>query len=150
MAVKTTIYEETSDHYFGTLALAWCYLLRKEAHANHERRYPPAHHSLQMAAPSLLRGTPLLRLRLQHHRLASALFKPPGRLTFLVAAADSSKPERLFSVNDRPSILSAKDPTKYPRLDDPNYRKWKIKEAEILRDIEPIIYLTKDILHSDR
>lgn len=103
-----------------------------------------------MAAPSLLRGTPLLRLRLQHQRLASALFKPPGRLTFLVAAAESSKPERSFSVNDKPSVWSAKDPTKYPRLDNPNYRKWKIKEAEILRDIEPIIYLTKEILHSDR
>ncbi|XVE94959.1 hypothetical protein REPUB_Repub02eG0054800 [Reevesia pubescens] len=28
--------------------------------------------------------------------------------------------------------------------------KWKDKKAEILRDIEPIISLTKEILHSDR
>ncbi|PKA49901.1 Protein DCL, chloroplastic [Apostasia shenzhenica] len=34
--------------------------------------------------------------------------------------------------------------------DHPDYRRWKDKEDEILRDIEPIMFLTKDILHSDR
>ncbi|XWS21240.1 hypothetical protein CRYUN_Cryun30bG0038400 [Craigia yunnanensis] len=29
-------------------------------------------------------------------------------------------------------------------------RKWKDKEEEILRDIEPIVLLTKEILHPDR
>ncbi|KAL8230934.1 hypothetical protein R6Q57_000712 [Mikania cordata] len=33
---------------------------------------------------------------------------------------------------------------------DPDYRKWKDKEAEILLDIDPITLLIKDILHSDR
>ncbi|KAG0486006.1 hypothetical protein HPP92_008101, partial [Vanilla planifolia] len=32
----------------------------------------------------------------------------------------------------------------------PEYRRWKNKEEEILRDIEPIMFLTKDILHSDK
>ncbi|KAG5048176.1 hypothetical protein JHK85_009279 [Glycine max] len=34
--------------------------------------------------------------------------------------------------------------------DDPDYRKWKDKEKEILSDIEPIVVLAKDILHSRR
>ncbi|KAF8094122.1 hypothetical protein N665_0369s0006 [Sinapis alba] len=36
------------------------------------------------------------------------------------------------------------------RFEDPDYRKWKNLEAEILIDIEPIALLAKDILHSDR
>ncbi|KAG2327986.1 hypothetical protein Bca4012_037024 [Brassica carinata] len=36
------------------------------------------------------------------------------------------------------------------RYEDPDYRKWKNLEAEILADIEPIALLAKDILHSDR
>ncbi|AEE78185.1 hypothetical protein AtNW77_Chr3g0200701 [Arabidopsis thaliana] len=36
------------------------------------------------------------------------------------------------------------------RYEDPDYRKWKNLEAEILRDIEPISLLAKEILHSDR
>ncbi|KAL6010405.1 hypothetical protein ACLOJK_000836 [Asimina triloba] len=35
------------------------------------------------------------------------------------------------------------------RVDDPEYRRWKVREAEILEDIEPITLLAKDILHSD-
>ncbi|KAL0923908.1 hypothetical protein M5K25_004695 [Dendrobium thyrsiflorum] len=34
--------------------------------------------------------------------------------------------------------------------DHPDYRRWKDKEGEILLDIDPIKFRTKDILHSDR
>jgi len=48
--------------------------------------------------------------------------------------------------------LRVKEPTKlFDRIDDPDdHRKWRDKEEEILRDIEPVILLTKEILHSDR
>jgi hypothetical protein len=32
----------------------------------------------------------------------------------------------------------------------PNYRQWKEKEAEMLKDIEPTVRRTKEILHSNR
>ncbi|RDX58112.1 Protein DCL-like, chloroplastic, partial [Mucuna pruriens] len=34
--------------------------------------------------------------------------------------------------------------------DEPDYRQWKDKEEEILRDVEPVLLLAKDILHSRR
>ncbi|XP_020267007.1 protein DCL, chloroplastic [Asparagus officinalis] len=34
--------------------------------------------------------------------------------------------------------------------DHPDYRRWKDREEEILKDIQPITILTKYILHSDR
>lgn len=106
---------------------------------------------LPMAAPMLLRGFPLLRLRLQlqHHRLAA------GRLSLTrwplcTAAAESTRPEENASSpsDNSGSVQSVKDSPKYPRWNDSDYRQWKDKEEEILRDIEPILLLTKDILHS--
>ncbi|XP_052202738.1 protein DCL homolog, chloroplastic [Diospyros lotus] len=104
-----------------------------------------------MATPLLFRGLPLLRLRLrlhQHHRFAAGtLTRRPW-----CAAAESSWPEEEASctAEERTASLSIKDPPKYARWDDPDFRKWKDKEAEILRDIEPITLLIKDILHSSR
>lgn len=46
--------------------------------------------------------------------------------------------------------MSTKEPPRYQRWDDPDFRKWKDKEDEILRDIEPTVSLAKEILHSDR
>ncbi|XP_028772590.1 protein DCL homolog, chloroplastic-like [Neltuma alba] len=46
--------------------------------------------------------------------------------------------------------LRANSPTPSPREATWDYRKWRNKEAEILRDIEPILLLTKHILHSPR
>ncbi|CAK9144200.1 unnamed protein product [Ilex paraguariensis] len=105
-----------------------------------------------MAAPLLLRGFPLLRLRLRlglqdHHRLAVGLLT--SRLWS--TASESVRPEEnISSVGQTTAVLSAKDPPNYPRWDDPDYRKWKDKEEEILKDIEPITLLTKEILHSNR
>ncbi|KAL5559087.1 hypothetical protein UlMin_035298 [Ulmus minor] len=101
-----------------------------------------------MAAPMLLRGFPVLRLRLRlyNHRVASA-FVAPLRFPLCTAASDSSRPEESLSSADKSSAVE-KDTPKYPRWNDPDYRQWKDKEEEILRDIEPILMLTKDILHS--
>ncbi|KAL2512607.1 Protein of unknown function (DUF3223) [Abeliophyllum distichum] len=98
-------------------------------------------------AATLLRALPLLCLRLHHHHhfrlTAGSITRWPW-----CSAAESTRTDK-----NSPSVgtteLSAKDP-KYPRWDDPDCRKWKDKEAEILEDIEPIICLTKEILHSDR
>ncbi|XP_021646381.2 protein DCL homolog, chloroplastic isoform X3 [Hevea brasiliensis] len=48
------------------------------------------------------------------------------------------------------AVLSARDPPSYQRWGDPDYQKWKQMEGEILRDIEAITCLAKEILHSDR
>ncbi|KAK9269875.1 hypothetical protein L1049_025448 [Liquidambar formosana] len=102
-----------------------------------------------MAAPLLFRAIPLHRIRLQHHRLAVGFFTSTRRL--LSTVADSTRPDETLSPADKnTTVLSAKDPPKHPRWDDPDFRKWKDGEAEILRDIEPIILLIKEILHSDR
>ncbi|KAL6995447.1 hypothetical protein U1Q18_005584 [Sarracenia purpurea var. burkii] len=96
-----------------------------------------------------LRGLPLLRLHLhQHHRCAASVFT---RRPWCTAAESTRPPDDDLSCADQSAaVLSVKDPPKYPRWDDPDFRKWKDKEKEILRDIEPITLLTKEILHSDR
>ncbi|KAF5444858.1 hypothetical protein F2P56_033955 [Juglans regia] len=103
-----------------------------------------------MAAPLLLRGLPLLRLRLHQHQYSAAagIFSTPRR-PWCTAAEPSGADESLSSTDKSTPAWSAGDPPKYPRWDDPDYR-WKDKEAEILKDIEPITSLTKEILHSGR
>ncbi|XVF39876.1 hypothetical protein PTKIN_Ptkin01aG0068000 [Pterospermum kingtungense] len=104
-----------------------------------------------MAAPLLPKGVPLLRFRLQrYNRLAAGLLAAPRR-PWCAAAESFGKEEEVSSKEKSSSaVLSVRDPPKYHRWDDPDYRKWKDLEEEILRDIEPIISLTKEILHSDR
>ncbi|KAK9216531.1 hypothetical protein WN944_008540 [Citrus x changshan-huyou] len=100
-----------------------------------------------MAAPMLFRGLPLLRFR----PAASLLGLP--RVTFCSAApSEPTQPEEKLSSadNNTTTLLTVKEPPKYHRWADPDYRKWKDKEDEILRDIEPILFLAKEILHSRR
>ncbi|KAF8024606.1 hypothetical protein BT93_F1699 [Corymbia citriodora subsp. variegata] len=114
------------------------------------------------APPLLLRSTPVLRLRHRlfaggrlhlHRRLFAGGLRP---LCAAAAAAnastESASPREKASPEDKGStvLLSTREQTKYHRWDDPDYRKWKDKEEEILRDIEPIVSLAKEILHSDR
>lgn len=100
-----------------------------------------------MSAPLLLRAVPLLRLR--HHRLAAPLFTLARRPW--CSSTESSRSDVNVSYADKnTTVLSSRDPANYPRWDDPDFRKWKNREEEILRDIEPITSLTKEILHSDR
>ncbi|KAL9449386.1 hypothetical protein AB3S75_011335 [Citrus x aurantiifolia] len=100
-----------------------------------------------MAAPMLFRGLPLLRFR------PAARLRGLPRVTFCSAApSEPTQPEeKLSSADDNTTtLLTVKEPPKYHRWADPDYRKWKDKEDEILRDIEPILFLAKEILHSRR
>lgn len=100
-----------------------------------------------MASPMLFRGLPLLRFR-----PAARLLGLP-RATFCSAApSEPTQPEEKLSSadNNTTTLLTVKEPPKYHRWADPDYRKWKDKEDEILRDIEPILFLAKEILHSRR
>ncbi|KAK3007349.1 hypothetical protein RJ639_016833 [Escallonia herrerae] len=100
-----------------------------------------------MAAPLFLRGAPLLRLRLHHHKLAAAV----GIVTRRPPSAFATRPEEhSHPTAQSTAVPGVKDPPRHPRWDDPDYRKWKDKEEEILKDIESITLLTKEILHSDR
>lgn len=101
-----------------------------------------------MAAPLLLRQVLLLRVGLHtHKRFAFGLVAAPKRLWCSASATNSPSEEAEERVGN---LVRAKEPPSYGRWDDPDFRKWKDKEKEILSDIEPIILLTKDILHSRR
>lgn len=105
----------------------------------------------------LLRGISLLRVRLHHQRLGFGLVAAPSSRAWCTGARESiraaAEGESLSSSADSPTlrgVLSVNEAPKYPRWDDPDYCKWKDKEGEILRDVEPIVLLAKEILHSDR
>ncbi|CAL0327085.1 unnamed protein product [Lupinus luteus] len=98
-----------------------------------------------MAAPLFLRQFLLLRVHVYNYK--SFTFRdvaPPHRL-WCSAATNQPLNEDENKVGN---LVRAKEGSNYPRWDDPDYRKWKDKEKEILSDIEPIILLAKDILHS--
>ncbi|KAJ0241665.1 DCL protein [Hirschfeldia incana] len=106
-----------------------------------------------MTSLLLLRTLPLLRNGFLNHNpqfsIASASFLSHRRRLLSCSLAD--KPQ--FREDDSPAMKSTKAPVVVDeswRYEDPDYRKWKNLEAEILGDIEPIALLAKDILHSDR
>ncbi|KAJ6878703.1 protein DCL [Populus alba x Populus x berolinensis] len=102
-----------------------------------------------MAASALIRGAPLLRLRLQHHhRFATGLLVPLRRSW--CSTVESTPPEEDGVSLSTPAALSLRKAPKYSSWDDQNYRQWKDEEADIWRDIEPITHLAKEIIHSDR
>ncbi|KAE8657070.1 F-box protein [Hibiscus syriacus] len=103
-----------------------------------------------MASPLLLKGIPLLRIRLQRYNCLFAGTVSSPRRPFCAASDTTGHKEEVSSAEKSGSVLTVRDPPKYHRWDDPDYRKWKDKEEEILRDIEPIISLVKEILHSNR
>ncbi|GJZ06129.1 hypothetical protein Tco_0539922, partial [Tanacetum coccineum] len=105
---------------------------------------------------------PLIRI---HHHLNTTL---PAAICYLVrrpcytaTASESPRPIRKPpSTTTTPTTTTYDDKTtaikikRYVQKDpkwenDPDYRKWKDKEADILLDIDPLTNLIKDILHSD-
>ncbi|CAN6583172.1 unnamed protein product [Malus baccata var. baccata] len=90
--------------------------------------------------PLLVRTISFLCARGHRRRLGLGLAVPSGRAC-LSSSEDSSALRGVLSVKDLP---------KYPRWDDPDYFKWKDEEREILNDIEPVVLLAKETLHSDR
>ncbi|CAN8277981.1 unnamed protein product [Cochlearia groenlandica] len=115
-----------------------------------------------MTSLLLLRTIPLLRNGFLNHRR--------HRISTAAAGFLSCRRRLLCSLADKPQFqedasradasaaaaAAAAEMKSKPlvddswRFEDPDYRKWKNLEAEILGDIEPIILLAKDILHSDR
>ncbi|CAK9317121.1 unnamed protein product [Citrullus colocynthis] len=103
-----------------------------------------------MAASLLLRGHPLLRLGLRHRGLCTGIVQVTRRSCCTATAASTPPDGNLTSAENTTSVSSATEPPKYQRWDEPDYRKWKGQEVEILSDIEPVICLAKEILHSNR
>lgn len=108
-----------------------------------------------MAAP-LLRGLPLLRhrLHLRRRRLtlgSLSLRRPWSTSEESIPPEDKTGPSTTPQTTTIPG-LSVRYSLAKPRTswDDPDYRKWKDKETEILEDIEPVICLAKEIIHSNR
>ncbi|XP_028793661.1 protein DCL homolog, chloroplastic [Neltuma alba] len=108
-----------------------------------------------MAGPLLLRDALFPYSRLHSYRrfvAGIAVTETPHRI--LCCAPTNWEPgradEKASYAAQISKLLRAKDLATQPRSDDPDYRKWKDKEKEILKDIEPIVRLTKDILHSRR
>ncbi|KAL9243642.1 hypothetical protein vseg_017502 [Gypsophila vaccaria] len=110
-----------------------------------------------MAAPHpLLRCLPLLRLRLRlrlrlelrHRNIAGGVFALLPRCSL---ASESIITSDCDVMNQATELLRVKhSPKLFTKIDDPEYRKWKDKEDEILDDIEPTSFLAKQILHSPR
>lgn len=111
-----------------------------------------------MTSLLLLRTLPLLRNGFLSHRhqvrIAAAGFLS-RRQRLLCSLAEKPQLREDDSPGEEGSAtaaISSKPSTGGDnwRFEDPDYRKWKNREAEILRDIEPVALLAKDILHSDR
>lgn len=109
----------------------------------------------QMAGPLLLRDVLFSHFRLHNNRrfvAGIAATETPYRI--LCCNPTNSEPghadEKANYAAQISKLLRAKDLVSHPRSDDSDYRKWKDKEEDILKDIEPIVRLTKDILHSRR
>nr|XP_043617158.1 protein DCL homolog, chloroplastic-like [Erigeron canadensis] len=121
------------------------------------------------AAPLLSKSIiPHLRLHLCLHlhfntTLPAAVCSLVRRPFYSATASESPRPIRkppppppITYDDDKLSLLTNNNnKRRYTTKDskwenDPDFRKWKDKEAEILLDIDPITFLIKDILHSDR
>ncbi|XP_008813811.2 protein DCL homolog, chloroplastic [Phoenix dactylifera] len=100
------------------------------------------------AALLLLRGAPLLRARIPR-----AAFPRRFSASGLSAADEPQSPETAASACESIPVTAKGPPPPPPSkqwADQPEYRRWKDRQEEILKDIEPITILTKEILHSDR
>ncbi|XP_072970195.1 protein DCL homolog, chloroplastic isoform X1 [Typha angustifolia] len=103
---------------------------------------------MAFAAALLLRGIPLLRARARYARAPSW-----RHFSGLSTSDESPSPEPHSPPATGNAAAGAKGPAPPPLskvwLDEPEYKRWKDKEKEILNDIEPITTLTKEILHSN-
>ncbi|XP_022869411.1 uncharacterized protein LOC111388832 [Olea europaea var. sylvestris] len=101
-----------------------------------------------MAAP-LIGALSLFHFQHPYFQVATCLLTHRSWCCAIDLTSPDNASSSVCQIAAAAAALSAKDPPKYLRRDDPKFEKWKQKEAEILKDIEPIIYLTKEILHSN-
>ncbi|KAK7410060.1 hypothetical protein VNO78_00545 [Psophocarpus tetragonolobus] len=106
-----------------------------------------------MASPLLLRQALLLRVCFHNYHCFTAGAVAARQRLWCSAASNVPSDEAEEKTNSGGiSNSSFARKSQYPSRpeDDPDYRKWKDKEEEILGDIQPIVVLAKDILHSRR
>ncbi|CAJ1973423.1 unnamed protein product [Sphenostylis stenocarpa] len=106
-----------------------------------------------MASPLLLRQALLLRVCFHNYQrfAAGAVAARHRPLCSASASLPSDQETNSSSISSSSFARKAQLPTGQSRwAEDPEYRKWKDKEEEILKDIEPVVMLAKDILHSQR
>ncbi|KAK9054318.1 hypothetical protein SSX86_025396 [Deinandra increscens subsp. villosa] len=111
-----------------------------------------------MTSPLLLgcKAIPHLHHHHHHFRLHAAVCLLVRRPCYSSTAAESPRPIRKQQQTPPSTTHHDKSPKRLlpPKgskwENDPDYRKWKDKEAQIFLDIDPITLLIKDILHSDR
>ncbi|CAH9053908.1 unnamed protein product [Cuscuta europaea] len=106
-----------------------------------------------MVAPLPLRLAQLLRLRIhfqqQHLRLSCGFL---NRRKHWFSTDSAWVDEGSSSSAEKPTTTERrnKGPLLYKAFSDPDNLQWKQTEAEILQDIDSVICLTKEILHSNR
>ncbi|KAL9258524.1 DCL homolog, chloroplastic-like protein [Drosera capensis] len=94
-----------------------------------------------MAAPSLLRALPLLRLRLRFHyhgHIVAGILTPLRRLACLSATETTAD-----QCSRAKYLYGAENPNRFESID-------KEKEKEIWQEAERLAQVAKDILHSGR
>ncbi|KAI3991160.1 hypothetical protein MKX01_022381 [Papaver californicum] len=103
-----------------------------------------------MATLLLLRGIPLLKTRNLRIRFLAPFWKPSFCTSIKTSNFHDNVTTTTLVTDNSTTTTDTRDLPNYTRWDNPDFRHWKDKESEILTDIEPIILLTKEILHSDR
>lgn len=107
-----------------------------------------------MAAPHLLKQALLLRAcfhSIKHFTVRAVAARPRLWCSAAIIPPSEKPHDRLNSVNNTLNLRRGDYSSSSLQLEDePEYRRWKDKEDEILNDIEPILLLTKEILHSPR
>ncbi|KAL2894687.1 Protein DCL-like protein chloroplastic [Bienertia sinuspersici] len=98
-----------------------------------------------MAVPPVARGLHLLRLRVRH-------FLSPHRrpiFSFLFPGSTQSKED--VSSSTTPNTIVKENPNFFDKINKTNHNNtWEHVQDQILLDIDPIVRLVKDILHSPR
>ncbi|KAL2346435.1 hypothetical protein Fmac_000435 [Flemingia macrophylla] len=106
-------------------------------------------------ASLLLRQALLLRVCFHNYQsFAAGAVAVAARHRLWCAAAANSPSDEADDKTSSSGISNARKalfpPSQSRWEDEPDYRKWKNTEKEILKDIEPVVSLAKDILHSRR
>lgn len=109
-----------------------------------------------MASPLILKQALLLQACFHNYQrftagAVAARHRPWCSPAASLSSDEADEKTKFGSISKTSFARKAQFPSSQSRWeDDPDYRKWKDKEEEILMDIEPIVMLAKDILHSGR
>ncbi|XP_068657546.1 protein DCL, chloroplastic [Aristolochia californica] len=102
---------------------------------------------------SLLKQIPFFALRCPVPRATSRcilLFFSPTRRASSETSLPRDNVAPAAATADSAATWGDKDPLNFSRSEHPDYRRWKDREEEILKDIEPVTFLAKEIIHSKK